>query len=222
MPKNSDIADLLANMPNKKCRRCGVETEFADFGDLSILCYDCEKIEAKEESSKELADFDRNPFCYDIDEILRDREYYEVLSQFAESIEIPDQRLLACEQIPTFIGRLSRDWRNGFFDMIAEGHHSILFQVLPSLTRCGATEAAEAVSECLAVLDRFGYRTLILESEEPYSELSESDRESLDSALRALESKWGTFVGIDREMQVSAHRWVIEHKEDFAPRKPKA
>ena len=222
MPKDSDIADLLANVSNKKCRRCGIETEYADFGDLSILCDDCEKIESKEESSKELADFDRNPSSYDIDEVLRDREHYEVLSYFADSLGIPDQRLLACEEVPTFVGRLSRDWRNGFFDMIVEGHHSVLFQVLPSLERCGATKAAEAVSECLAILDRFGYRNLIPDHEEPYAEMSEGDRASLDKALRELESKWGTFAGIDRETQVAAHRWVIDHKSDFAPRKPKA
>jgi hypothetical protein len=44
----------------------------------------------------------------------------------------------------------------------------------------------------------------------------------LDEALRELESRWGTFAAIDRETQVAAHRWVIDHKDDFAPRKPKA
>ena len=220
MLENSDTADLLANLPNKKCRRCGVETEYADYGYLSILCADCEKIEAKAESAKELSDFDRNPVCYDISEILEGREHYEVLSYFADSLAIPERRLLPCEEIPTFVGRLSCDWRNGFYEMVVESHHAVLFRVLPSLERCGAKRAAEAVAECLNVLDRFGYRKLIPEYEEPYCELSEADREELDIALKQLESKWGTFREVDREMQIAAYEWVLEHKEDFHPRRP--
>jgi hypothetical protein len=219
MPKNPDIADRLANMPNKKCGRCGVETEFADFGYFSILCADCKKIEAKAESAKELTDFDRSPVSYDINEVLEGRDYYEVLTYFAYSLAIPEQRLLPCEEIPTFVGRLSCEWRNGFSYMVSESNHSILFRVLPSLERCGARRAAEAVAECLKVLDRFGYRKLISEYKEPYYELSETDREELHLALEQLNSKWGTFRGVDRDMQIAAYEWVLEHQEDFHPRR---
>jgi hypothetical protein len=103
--------------------------------------------------------------------------------------------------------------------MVNESNHSILFRVLPSLERCGARRAAEAVAECIKVLDRFGYRKLMSEYEEPYYELSENNREELDLALKQLNSKWGTFCGVDRDMQIAAYEWVLEHQEDFYPRR---
>ncbi len=220
MRKDTEIANLLETVPNKKCRRCRVETEFAAFGDLSVLCGDCEKIEKQLVDAGELTEFERRPVTYDIDEILKDSEYYDVLARFADSFRIPEQHLLPCERVPTFIGRLSCDWRNGFYDMVTESHHSVLFQVLPSLDCCGAARAAEAVSECLDVLDRFGYRRLITEFEEPYYELSESDQGALDEALRQLDSKWKLFREIDSEMQIAAHKWVSDHQDDFHARKP--
>ena len=220
MPKDSDIADPLANVSNKKCRRCGIETEYADFGDLSVLCDDCEKIEAKEESSKALSDFDRNPVFYDIDDVLNGREHFDVLAYFADTLSIPDQRLLPCERIPTFIGRLSCDWRNGFHYMVVESNHAILYKVLPSLQQCEATRAADAVFECLEVLDRFEFRKLMVDHSEPYYALEDSDRFALEESLHQLDSKWGLFVDVDREMQIAAHAWVIDHHDDFERRRP--
>ena len=219
MPKDSDITDLLANVSNKKCRRCGIATKYADFGDVSILCDDCEKIEAKEESAKELSDFDRNPVFYDIDEVLDGRKDFDVLAYFSDTLPIPDQRLLPAEKIPTFIGRLSCEWRNGFHYMVVESNHAILFKVIPSLRQCGATRAADAVSECLEVLDRFEFRKLMADHSEPYSALDDSDRSALEEILHQLDSKWRLFVDVDREMQIAAHGWLVDHRDDFVSRR---
>jgi hypothetical protein len=218
MSKNLNTPESDSKMPKKRCRRCGCDTVYSDFGWLSILCDDCKKIEKNIGASKELDEFDKNPVHYDINAILHDKAPYEVLAYFANSLKIPDQRLLPCEKIPTFAGRLSCEWRNGFHELVVESNHGILFTVLPTLRECGATNAAEAVSECLTILDQFGYRKLIIDFEEPYFELTDDERGDLEEALNQLDLKWDYSRGIDTEMEISAYNWVLEHRDEFRVR----
>ncbi|NWK57796.1 hypothetical protein HW115_19410 [Verrucomicrobiaceae bacterium N1E253] len=125
---------------------------------------------------------------YNIDQIIEEKQDYEVLQWFASRIEAGEQ-LHPVEEIPAQIFQIDFAYRNGFVDLLWSDLVNLVYDGLPALEACGFQPAIVATQELQSALNKYNIFELLQTTEEPICSLDEKGRDALLDEASKLEQK---------------------------------